>query len=271
MTDNNSQIEGTINAISGLVEKVPIYDDAIQPLAKETGKALATVGKTVNAALMPIRGLVWGLEQIEVFVQNKVARKLQDVPPENIQTPDLAVAGPALESLRYTGHKEDLAELYANLLATSMDKNTANTAHPGFVEIIRNLNSDEAKVLSYLAKATVAPIVDIRRETKNKKGGVIACPYVTTIAIDAACEHPQLIGPYLKNLERLGLLDIRRDAHLTSDGAYDRILNDASVKQVENELNALENHKAMFTKYYTQISELGKLFFSACGNSRDKT
>ncbi len=118
-SNKESSVEGTIKAVTGLVEKVPVYEDAVQPLAKETGKALATVGKAVNAALMPVRGLVWGMEQIEEFVQSKVAKKLGNIPPENIQTPDLSVAGPALESLRYTGHKESLNELYANLLATS--------------------------------------------------------------------------------------------------------------------------------------------------------
>lgn len=45
MSENESSGEGTINAVSGLVEKVPVYQDAIQPLAKETGKALGTVGR----------------------------------------------------------------------------------------------------------------------------------------------------------------------------------------------------------------------------------
>lgn len=271
MSEKESSVEGTINAVSGLVEKIPVYQDAIQPLAIETGKALGTVGRTVNAALMPIRGLVWGIEQIEVFVQNKVTRKLENVPPENIQTPDPAVAGPAIESLRFTGHKEDLAELYANLLATSMDKTTAKNAHPGFVEIIRNLSGDEAKILSFLVKAQVAPIVDIRRESKTGKGGIIVSPYVTTIGYDAGCEHRDLTGTYLKNLERLGLIDIPRDKHLVSDGVYDRILNDPSVKKIEEDLNAQEEHKAEFHKYYAAVSELGKLFIAACVNSRDKT
>ncbi|MCF8075993.1 MAG: DUF4393 domain-containing protein [Desulfotignum sp.] len=271
MNENESSVEGTIKAVSGLVEKVPVYQDAIQPLAKETGKALCTVGKTVNAALMPIRGLVWGIDQIETFVQSKVTRKLEKVPPENIQTPDPAVAGPAIESLKFTGHKEELAELYANLLATSMDKNTAKTAHPGFVEIIRNLSGDEAKILSFLVKVQVAPIVDIRRESKKGKGGIIVNPYVCTIGHDAGCEHRELIGTYLKNLERLGLIDIPRDQHLVADGAYDRILNDLSVKKIEEELNALEEHKARFKNYYATVSELGKLFIAACVNRRDKT
>ncbi|MEI8673867.1 hypothetical protein P4S52_20695 [Vibrio sp. SA48] len=84
--NSGNSIDGTINAVSGLVEKVPIYQDAVQPLAKQTGKALETVGRTVNAALMPLRGVVWGMEQLEDFVNTKLSSKLKNVPVENIVT-----------------------------------------------------------------------------------------------------------------------------------------------------------------------------------------
>jgi len=270
MSEDKSNIEVAINAVSDLVEKVPVYQDAIQPLAKETGKALGTVGTAVNAALMPIRGLVWGIEQIEVFVQYKLAKKLKNVSPEDIQTPDPAVAGPAIESLRFTGHKEDIAELYANLLATSMDKSTARSAHPGFVEIIRNLSGDEARILSFMAKVQVMPIVDIRKAKSDDSSGITVCPYVSTIGHDAGCEHRDLTGTYIKNLERLGLIDIPKLMQLTTEGIYDRILNDPPVKKIEEDLNALEGYKASFDKYYVQLSELGKLFIAACVDNRGK-
>ena len=150
--ESNNHINNTINAVSGLVKEVPIYQDTIQPIAKEAGKALHTVGKVVNVALMPIRGLVWGFEQIEDFIQSKVEKKLEDVPIEEICTPDPSVAGPAIESLRYVGHNESLSELYANLIASAMDSKTAKTAHPSFVDIIKNMSSDEALVLDHLFK-----------------------------------------------------------------------------------------------------------------------
>lgn len=199
---NEGNVAGTIKAVAGLVKEVPVYEDAIQPVAKETGKALQTVGRAVNAALMPVKGLVWGIEKIEEFVHTKVAKKLENTPVENICSPDPAVAGPALESLRYTGHKESLSELYANLLASAMDINTAKTAHPGFVEIIRNLSSDEAKVLNYILKNEVAPVVDIKRVLLKQKGEIKTHELISTIGVDAGCEHRELTGSYLVNLER---------------------------------------------------------------------
>ena len=49
LLSEDDNIEGTINAVSNLAKAVPIYEDAVQPLAKQTGKALGTIGEVVNA------------------------------------------------------------------------------------------------------------------------------------------------------------------------------------------------------------------------------
>lgn len=259
-----SKASSLIKATSELIEKVPVYQDAIQPAAKEAGKALETVGKAVNAALVPLRGLVWGMEKIEEFVQTNVSEKLANIPPHNIQTPDPSVAGPVLESLRFTGHKESLSELYANLLATSMDKNTAQHAHPGFVEIIRNLSSDEARVFSFLLENKTQPVVDIYEAEKKGIARIPRYFYVCCIGSDANVDFQSMIGTYLRNLERLGLIDIPRDGHISAVDAYDRILNDPSVKKIEQEINRLESKQADFEKYYVSVSQLGRTFGAAC-------
>lgn len=271
-SDNESSTEGTINAVTGLVKEIPIYQDAVQPIAKQTGKTLETVGRTVNAALIPIRGLVWGIEKIEEFVHTKVSKKLEDVPPENICIPDPSVAGPALESLKYTGHKESLSDLYANLLASAMDLSTAKNAHPGFVEIIRNMSSDEAKVLEYILENQAIPIVDIRKVFKNGNGGSVAInELVSTVGFDANCEHKELSGSYLINLERLGLIEIPKDSYLTAENVYDRILNDPPVKAIIEKLNeGDEEYKGDVKKYHARPTVFGKQFGEACVISRDK-
>src|SRR6266571_2645882 len=172
---DESKIRDTAEAVKGIVEAVPIYQDAVQPAAKEIGTALQTVAKTIHIVLAPVSALVWGYEQIKEFVSTKVAEKLKDVPPENIATPKPNVAGPALESLRYTGHEETLRDMYANLLAASMDTRTATCAHPAFVEIIRQLTPDEARLLRLFALPRSFPLLNVRREfkveTATERGG----------------------------------------------------------------------------------------------------
>jgi len=262
--ENNGSSEGTINAVSKLVKEIPIYQDAVQPVAKEAGKALQTVGTAVNAALLPIKGLVWGIEKIEEFVQTKVTEKLKSIPPENIQTPDPSVAGPALESLRYTGHKESLSEMYANLLASSMDSQTAENAHPGFVEIIRNMSSDEAKIMSYLINTDMYPVIDIEKVLNDGGGTIKTHELISGIGHDAACEHRNLTSSYLVNLERLGLIEIPRTGYITEEKGYERIINDAPVKAVMDQLNTSDEYKGNIVKHYIRLTPLGRLFGKAC-------
>jgi len=65
---------------------------------------------------------------------------------EKIVTPDPSIAGSIIEALKLTVEKESLRELYSNLLAKSMNIDTAQNAHPAFVEILKQLTSDEAKI-----------------------------------------------------------------------------------------------------------------------------
>ena len=93
--ENTSNVKDVIDATTGLVKAVPVYEDLVQPAAKELGIAFGTVAKTVNMALSPISGMIWSYETIKDFVNQKVSEKLKKVPAENIETPNPAVAGPA--------------------------------------------------------------------------------------------------------------------------------------------------------------------------------
>jgi hypothetical protein len=169
--ESNSNVKDVIDAATGLVKAVPIYDDLLQPAAKELGAALGTLAKTVNLALAPISGLIWSYETIKDFVSRKVAKKLQGVPESDIETPNPMVAGPALEALKYAGHEEILREMYANLLANALDKNTKNDAHPSFVEIIKQISPNEARLLVCLSNLKNYPTICAHSDVSKAYGG----------------------------------------------------------------------------------------------------
>ncbi|EJL6437924.1 DUF4393 domain-containing protein [Vibrio cholerae] len=260
---SESSVEGTIKAVSSLVEKVPVYQDAVQPLAKETGKALGTVGRAVNAALSPLRGVVWGIERIEEFVHTKVGKKLESVPPENIQTPDLSVAGPALESLKYVGHKESLSDMYASLLASSMNKDTSSLAHPGFVEIIRNMSPDEAKIMKFLSSQGMQPYINVRQRRKVQGGTRLVIEKYSHISQNSNCENHELCSASLVNLERLGLLELCETGSLSDNEAYTEL---ESEKDIQRTVESLTNDDTVgeIQRAYVGITPLGKMFARVC-------
>lgn len=197
------------------------YGDALQPVAKETGKALGTLGKTVNIALSPLRGLVWGWERIEEYLTQTVEQKLTDrkVPADRITTPDPDIAVPAIEALRYS----KLRENYANLVATAMNMDTSMDAHPAFVEVLKQLSLDEVLILEYLPNVgRYEPIMDLHFSLPEK-GEFLSHRHVTTIGIDAKCKSLNVLPQLIENLCRLGLTEIPTLRRLIDDSRYDRI------------------------------------------------
>lgn len=140
---NNSTTKGIIDATTGLVRAIPIYEDGLQPVTKQLAKSLETVGRAINVALLPVSCLIWRVDKLKDFIENDVAEKLKDIPEEKICTPDLTVAGPVLEALRFAGYKESLKEMYANFLAKSLNKDTTDKTHPSYVEVIKQLTVEE--------------------------------------------------------------------------------------------------------------------------------
>jgi len=263
---DGDRIKDVAETVKGIVEAVPVYQDVLQPAARQIGTALETVTKTIHIALAPISALVWGYEQIKDFVSTKVAEKLKDVPPEKIRTPDPTVAGPALESLKYTGHKEDLRELYANLLANAINIDTAKSAHPGFVDIIRNLTSDEARVLRFLASRRVYPIITTKAILKDKKGENALLENVSMLGTDSGCENPAFAPKYIDNLIRLGLLVIPPLERLAGPGIYDAISNHPEVQKQKEQI---EQQKETFSgfridQHYVKLTAFGLMFAQAC-------
>jgi len=222
--------------------------------------------KTVHIALAPISAIIWGYDQIKEFVSTKVAEKLIGVSVEKIQTPDLTVAGPTLDALRYTGHKEDLRELYANLLANAINIDTAKSVHPGFVDIIKNLTSDEARILIFLSSHRVYPIVSTKAILKDDKGYKILLENVSMLGTDAKCQNPEFSPKYIDNLIRLGLLVIPPLEHLTTEGLYDAIFNHPTIQKQKT---LIEQDKGKFLgfeieKKFIKLTAFGLMFATAC-------
>lgn len=57
MSEDN-KVKETVEAVTGLVQAIPIYQDLAQPAVKQVGKALETIGKAINLALAPVGALV---------------------------------------------------------------------------------------------------------------------------------------------------------------------------------------------------------------------
>ncbi len=258
-----NKIRDAADAVKGIAEAIPVYQDVVQPAAKEIGTALGTVAKTVHIALAPVSALVWGFDQIKDFVSTKVSERLKNTPPEDIQPPMPNVAGPTLESLRYTGFESTLRDLYANLLATAIDIKTASLAHPAFAEIIRQMTPDEARLVALFAQVRMFPVVTVRRETLSPVSGIDVLRNFSFLGVDAGCSYPDLTPQYLDNLCRLGIIAIPERFYVAAN-AYDKLENDPRIKSLIAENNSVANCRGVVVKAIVEVTELGRQFIRAC-------
>lgn len=266
--DPENKIRDAADAVKGIIEAVPVYQDVVQPAAREIGAALQTVAKTIHIALAPIAAMVWGYETVKDFVLTRVAEKLKHVPPERIKTPEPHVVVPALQALRYTGHQESLRELYANLLATSLDAETSEQAHPAFVDMIKNMAPDEARIMRLFAVRERFPTIDVRAFLKDEKGYWVPMRRYSWVGKEAGCAFPDLTPNYLDNLVRLGLIE-SPGPHglgaptLAAPNTYEPLEQADDIMQLKAEVEAHGGH-VEFGRSFVQVTDLGAQFCRAC-------
>ena len=262
--ENKTDVEGVIKATAELVKAIPIYEDMMQPAAKEIGVALTTVAKTINVALAPVSAVVWGYETIKSFVDINVAERLKNIPPENIITPNPIVAGPTLEALRYTGHVDILRDMYANLLANALDIKTENLAHPSFVELIKQLSPSEAKLLLFISERKGYPKVCSHRDHERIRSGrahmvsrEITLNYVKTKFFTVCSEFKENmdVGSALDNFRRLQILDIESSTSQSINN--DELGGFMENKNLNIELTIESTQSISFTKF-------GMSFIATC-------
>lgn len=184
----------------------------------------------IQNTLLPLKDSIWMFEQVAGFLNEILPKKLRNTPDENIIPPDPVIAGPAIESLRYAKNNPTLADMYANLIANTMDKETVAKAHPGFTDIIRNLTSDEGLILNTLAPNIFKAVVDIKITANHINGELDGYNNLSMIGIQANVQHIDLTPSYIDNLCRLRLIEIPSGKTIVGDNYYDEIKNSPLYK-----------------------------------------
>lgn len=129
-----------------------VYDDLAHPAMTEGGKALERIPRAINAAFSGIdiwiREREYRVKEAEVLL----SRKLQNVASEKIVPPESYVAVPALQAISYSMDSAELRNLYANLLARSINADEKEKVHPSFVEIIKGLSPTDCKIFNFICE-----------------------------------------------------------------------------------------------------------------------
>lgn len=233
-----------------------IYNDLAHSALSTVGQGLQGITKL---ALTPISALVWGYDKISDYLDVAIPEYFEKrkIKKEKIISPDPMVAVPIVEAMRYTSHKEELREMFTNLLGAAMNADSID-AHPAFVDIIKQLSPDEGKIIKYLYKDDKQPMMKLRIILDDGAGENDLSPYFSDIGYKVNCYYPQKFPEYLDNLHRLGIVEVYYDRFLVDENYYDELKVHPYFPHVDEKINILEK-KSMY-----ELSAFGKKFCEVC-------
>lgn len=238
------------------------YDDLVHPTAQATGGIISFIPRTIRVWFSKWEKWILNGEYAIRETEKLLEEKLKHIPEDKIVEPEPYVAVPAIQQLSYSFDSEELRELYANLLASSMNVDKKDAVHPAFVDIIRQLTPDEAKLLKYLSIHPEQPIIDVHHKFANEAGFLEVIRRFTNIA-ESICDNINSIFSYLDNLERLKLIEIPTGVYLSDNEQYTPLENHPFVlRMMKKALPEGEKMEIIKGKFF--VSALGKEFIRIC-------
>lgn len=248
-------------------------------LSVSAGTALATSLAT-NAGKVPIETLdnLWYLtfRKFNNFVSERraqdtlnleeykisIANKVSQVSEENLIKPAMSIIGPALEASKYYIDEEILREMFANVVAASMDDSKTNTLHHSFVEIIKQLSPQDAQNLLILKRNPNRGIVNFIKLYDNGQGYEIInsnvfigdLPDIVTGSENATS---------VTNLERLGLVKISFEENYNDKRHYEPYRQSSYFrdKSIDNDFR---DNEFDIKEGTMRLTPLGDSFISIC-------
>lgn len=250
-----------------------VYNDTGKPILQPTGELVGLIPRAIKAALGPLEKWVlqkeYNIEETKRLLENK----LQNVNPEMIEAPEPYIAVPALQSISYCMDNEELRNMYANLLANSMNKVVKKGVHPGFVEIIKQLCPDEAKLLNYLYINEKIPTISFIAHQHIGGFSVIKKGFTNATEL-CGCESPFEYEKYIDNLVRLGLLRRSNNEMLINEKLYEPLNTHPYITGLKKQIEANEEinnriKEIELSKGFIELTSFGKGFCLICLNAKE--
>ena len=257
------------------IDTIPVlekaYDNLVHPSAESIGKTVSLVPRTVAIWLSSWNRWVVNREESIKLAIDAIESRVDKIPEEHLTEPPAHIAVPAIQQLAYCYDSEELRGMYANLLLSSMDDRTAEYVHPSFVQLLKEISPDEAKLLSTLtgsddAEHASIPLVDLRIVSADE-----LVPIKWTLIVEGynecckgVCEYPDQSLVYLGNLDRLGIL--KRCDYYADDvkATLERFESSEAIQNAKAKVELEDDKKFVFHRWSYQVTDFGANFIKTC-------
>lgn len=236
---------------------------ALGPSAERFGQTLGTAVETFICNPLDdwIKKCGERFEQKSKAAKERIITKIEEIPEENRKDPDLSIVGPAIDQMKFDLDKDDLVEMFANLISNSFDSRSYGL-HPAFASIISQLNTQDARLLKLLAKSyTALPIISVDILSKPNSISPIPGYYSDCNRLQqfSVITNAYSLESIVDNLERLKLATLNKRVICFAD-EYKKVQeNPAYIKMFANVRNTMKENR-----FRLELSSFGRMFTMAC-------
>ena len=149
---------------SGAVLAEPI-SKLLSPFAAQVGETFADAWELAmgtNVKYFKEKNRLKRERSLLLFEQ-KLAYEIKQIPPEKVVEPAFRIIGPALEASKYHYDEPSIRDMFAKLIASSMNSDYKNSIHPAFASIITQLSPLDAATLKYIVDEGRTPASEVRQ------------------------------------------------------------------------------------------------------------
>lgn len=223
--------------------------DATEALNKVTDSTLDSINPPVKKGSDIITNLLGFISEtidtgLYIYKENlgyhktkchaKIKAKIDQIPKENLATPDIGIIGETLENLKYNLDKDYLIELYSNIIARDVDNRTKNNVHPTFISIIKDLSYNDIKLLEAIYKYQnndhiIIPIISLEIESENKNMDKTFKNERYFIELKDYIYNETEFSISLENLVKLNLISIDFQQRQKNEDIYENLKNKANI------------------------------------------
>lgn len=241
-------------------------------------KALRSI-MDVSSAM--VQAPFWTAQQGMNWVKDVLGTKIEYIPKAERQLPAPNIAIPALESLRSRIHIPELCEMFANLVASSMDRRME--AHPAYVEVISQMTAEEARVVSHIGRTLEnrPSVVALMRIVEyNLHGSPLGSPYTFSKIKDHYCHlsvsdagvHRIDKPDIFDNLERLKLIDtqyedpyrVYKNPMWQKSDLHNELKRDLEEIARQDNIKPAHDGEILYVKGYLTMTMFGERFVNSC-------
>lgn len=216
-----------------------VYDDALAGPFKEIGKLGTDTLRAARLITAPIQLIATFQGRLE-----RMLRRMEErVSEEHLIEAPAEIIAPALEHMRILEDRSELWETYEELITQSIDATKQASVHPAFVHLIKQLSSDEIRLLRHLYSSSR---LFIHRLTLNAAATQFSDKTTERTDIDMTVIHlKEQFNFYIVHLTSLGIVEwpiTKQEPILAEQG------NQTGLRQTS----------------ILGLTEFGRLFMSAC-------